>query len=109
MFGPLDYNILSGCAIAIADVENVADVTMDNLAVISVQRECVWKKDTVFKVRLDLRSSPRGRLFTLSFSQIPAAMPPCTGKHCVCAWLWQPQNGTANCESSSTSPLAEPS
>ncbi|KAI5474857.1 Galactose-binding domain-like protein [Pseudohyphozyma bogoriensis] len=74
--GPIDYNLLAGCALAIADVDDINLVTVDNLAVFSVQHECVWVRDTVF--------------------EIPAKMPPCTGKHCICAWLWEPQNGTGN-------------
>ncbi|KAK4704433.1 hypothetical protein P7C70_g1779, partial [Phenoliferia sp. Uapishka_3] len=74
--GPVDYSLLAGCALAIADVTDIADVTVDNLAVFSVQKECVWQRDTTF--------------------DIPAAMPPCTGDYCICAWLWEPQNGTGN-------------
>ncbi|KAL8286507.1 hypothetical protein RQP46_004524 [Phenoliferia psychrophenolica] len=72
----IDYSLLSGCALAIADVTDISQVTVDNLAVFSVQKECVWQRNTVFNV--------------------PAAMPPCTGAYCICAWLWEPQNGTGN-------------
>ncbi|KAI5474854.1 Galactose-binding domain-like protein [Pseudohyphozyma bogoriensis] len=74
--GDVDYSLLAGCALAIADVDDISLVTVDNLAVFSVQKECVWQKDTVF--------------------QVPARMPPCTGSHCICAWLWEPKNGTGN-------------
>ncbi|KAM0751144.1 hypothetical protein T439DRAFT_301071 [Meredithblackwellia eburnea MCA 4105] len=72
----VDYNLLSGCALAIADVDDISKVTVDNLAVFSVQKECVWQRDTTF--------------------QIPARMPPCTGSKCICAWMWLANNGTGN-------------
>ncbi|KAL8286488.1 hypothetical protein RQP46_004505 [Phenoliferia psychrophenolica] len=72
----VDYSLLGGCALAISDTTDIAAVTKDNLAVFSVQKECVWQRNTVFNV--------------------PAAMPPCTGAYCICAWLWEPQNGTGN-------------
>ncbi|KAI5476677.1 Galactose-binding domain-like protein [Pseudohyphozyma bogoriensis] len=74
--GDVDYSLLAGCALAIADVDDIHLVTVDNLAVFSVQKECVWVKDTVF--------------------EIPAKMPACTGDHCICTWMWEPKNGTGN-------------
>ncbi|BGP00320.1 hypothetical protein JCM10021v2_004001 [Rhodotorula toruloides] len=72
----IDYSLLSGCALGIADVDNINDVTMDNLAIFSVQHDCVKQKNTNFEV--------------------PARMPACTGEKCICAWFWLANNGTAN-------------
>lgn len=58
----LDDSLLSGCALAIANVDNIEDVTMDNLVVFSTQAECVKQKETYF--------------------DIPAMMPACDGEHC---------------------------
>ncbi|SCV72962.1 BQ2448_6887 [Microbotryum intermedium] len=70
----IDEKLLSGCALAIADVDEIDKVTPDNLVIFSVQSQCVKQKYTSFEV--------------------PAAMPPCTGKKCICSWL--ANNGTAN-------------
>ncbi|GAA6055791.1 hypothetical protein JCM3770_004803 [Rhodotorula araucariae] len=72
----IDNNLLSGCALGIADVDNINDVTMDNLAIFSVNHECVKQKETSF--------------------EIPAKMPACTGEKCICAWFWLANNGTGN-------------
>ncbi|KAM0753808.1 hypothetical protein T439DRAFT_353582 [Meredithblackwellia eburnea MCA 4105] len=73
----VDYDLLAGCALGIADVDDINDVTMDNLVIFSVQKECVWDRDTSFP--------------------IPAKMPPCTSpKGCICGWFWEPNNGTGN-------------
>ncbi|GAA6040009.1 hypothetical protein JCM8097_004736 [Rhodosporidiobolus ruineniae] len=72
----IDTNLLSGCALAIADVDDISKVTMDNLAIFSVQHECVKQKETSF--------------------DIPARMPACTGEKCICGWFWLANNGTAN-------------
>ncbi|ORY51762.1 hypothetical protein BCR35DRAFT_310676 [Leucosporidium creatinivorum] len=72
----IDDDLLSGCAIGIADVDNIEDVTMDNLAIISVQSQCVRQKVTSF--------------------DIPKRLPPCSGDKCICAWFWLANNGTAN-------------
>ncbi|GAA5842882.1 hypothetical protein JCM11251_005837, partial [Rhodosporidiobolus azoricus] len=72
----IDYSLNSGCALGIADVDNIEDVTMDNLAIFSVNHECVRQKETTFDV--------------------PARMPKCTGEKCICAWFWLANNGTAN-------------
>ncbi|BGP08932.1 hypothetical protein OF846_003396 [Rhodotorula toruloides] len=72
----IDDNLLSGCALGIADVDNINDVTMDNLAIFSVQHDCVKQKNTNF--------------------EIPAKMPACTGEKCICGWFWLANNGTAN-------------
>ncbi|POY71101.1 hypothetical protein BMF94_5858 [Rhodotorula taiwanensis] len=72
----IDHNLVSGCALAIADVDDISKVTMDNLAIFSVQHECVQQKMTDFEV--------------------PARMPACTGEKCICGWFWLANNGTAN-------------
>lgn len=51
--------MVAGCALGIADVDNIANVTMDNFAIFSVQHACVQQRTTYF--------------------DIPAQMPPCTG------------------------------
>lgn len=51
-------------------------MTMDNLAIFSVQHECVQQKMTSFDV--------------------PAKMPKCSGSKCICGWFWLANNGTAN-------------
>ncbi|GAA5872986.1 hypothetical protein JCM16303_006904 [Sporobolomyces ruberrimus] len=72
----IDESLISGCALAIADVENIEDVTMDNLVVFSTNQNCIRQKETTF--------------------QIPAKMPKCTGSNCICSWHWLANNGTAN-------------
>ncbi|GJN89692.1 hypothetical protein Rhopal_002679-T1 [Rhodotorula paludigena] len=72
----IDLNLLSGCALGIADVDDINKVTMDNLAIFSVNHQCVKQKMTTF--------------------QIPAKMPPCTGSKCICGWFWLANNGTGN-------------
>lgn len=76
----IDNNLLSGCALGIADVDNIEDVTMDNLAIFSVNKQCVKQKMTSF--------------------QVPARMPACSSpKGCICGWFWLANNGTGNyCE-----------
>ncbi|KAL8287610.1 hypothetical protein RQP46_003468 [Phenoliferia psychrophenolica] len=69
-------DLLSGCALAIADVDDIEKVTVDNLVVFSVQPDCVRTKLTTF--------------------EIPKMMPACTGKKCVCAWFWLTNTGRAN-------------
>lgn len=52
-----DYNalivnasLISGCALAIADVMTPAAATMDNMAIFSVQPDCVKQRVTTFDV-----------------------------------------------------------
>ncbi|GAA6005970.1 hypothetical protein JCM11491_004076 [Sporobolomyces phaffii] len=91
----IEEDLVSGCALAIADVENIEDVTMDNLVVFSTQQNCVRTKETTF--------------------EIPAKMPKCTGSNCICSWHWLANNGTANyyqtgfnCTITGADPLATP-
>ncbi|GAA5992324.1 hypothetical protein JCM10908_000426 [Rhodotorula pacifica] len=75
----IDRSLVSGCALAIADVDNIDNinkVTTDNLAIFSVNHQCVQQKRTSFR--------------------IPAKMPKCTGSKCICGWFWLANNGTAN-------------
>ncbi|GAA5970606.1 hypothetical protein JCM11641_007368 [Rhodosporidiobolus odoratus] len=72
----VEEDMLSGCALAIADVDDINDVTMDNLVIFSVQQECVKQKETYFNV--------------------PAKMPACTGSKCICGWFWLANSGTTN-------------
>jgi len=71
-----DINGVSGCALAIADVDDVKKVTMNDLTVFSVNHTCVYRRETDF--------------------QIPAAMPKCSGSKCICVWLWLANYGQAN-------------
>ncbi|GAA5979344.1 hypothetical protein JCM11641_005005 [Rhodosporidiobolus odoratus] len=93
--GPIDEHFISGCALGIADVDDINEVTMDNLAIFSVQQQCVKQRVTIFEV--------------------PAQMPPCTGKKCICSWMWLANTGTANfymtpfdCSVSGSPPNAKP-
>ncbi len=45
---------LSGCALGIADVSDVNDVTMENLAIFSTNQTCVAVRDTHFEVSFQL-------------------------------------------------------
>ncbi|KAL8293619.1 hypothetical protein RQP46_000320 [Phenoliferia psychrophenolica] len=89
----IDPTLLSGCALGIANVDDISETTMDNIAIFSVQENCVQTKETTF--------------------QIPAMMPACTGSKCICAWFWLANTGTANfymtafdCNVTNVSPLA---
>ncbi|GAA5947374.1 hypothetical protein JCM10213_000605 [Rhodosporidiobolus nylandii] len=72
--GPVDDSLLSGCALGIADVDDIEDVK--DLAIFSVNHQCVKQRMTNF--------------------EIPERMPPCTGNRCICAWFWLAADGTAN-------------
>ena len=47
----VDDSLLSGCALGIADVDDISRATWDNLAIFSVQSNCVKQKVTSFEVR----------------------------------------------------------
>ncbi|GAA5870458.1 hypothetical protein JCM1840_004729 [Sporobolomyces johnsonii] len=72
----VNYDLLAGCALGIADVTDINEATLDNFVIFSVQQECVWQRNTTF--------------------QVPARMPPCTGDWCICGWVWEPQTGSGN-------------
>ncbi|KAM0749715.1 hypothetical protein T439DRAFT_357244 [Meredithblackwellia eburnea MCA 4105] len=72
----IDDSLISGCALAIADVDDINKVTMDNLVIFSVQSQCVKQKVTSF--------------------DIPKMMPSCTGKKCICGWFWLANSGQGN-------------
>ncbi|BGP11317.1 hypothetical protein NBRC10512v2_007256 [Rhodotorula toruloides] len=99
--GPLDEELLSGCALAVAYKTDIEEVGWDDLVIFSTNQTC-----------------------------IPERMPPCPGGHCICAWqvspqrshsssrlhdlfrLWLANNGTANfymtgfdCNFTGTDPL----
>ncbi|GAA5878060.1 hypothetical protein JCM16303_002834 [Sporobolomyces ruberrimus] len=61
---PIDDALLSGCALAIADKDDIEQVGWDDLAVFSVQQRCVRDRVTTF--------------------EIPEQMPKCTGEKCIC-------------------------
>ncbi|GAA5989925.1 hypothetical protein JCM10908_002380 [Rhodotorula pacifica] len=74
--GPLDQDLLSGCALAVADKDDIEKVGWDDLVVFSINHDCVKQRVTAF--------------------DIPARMPACSGEKCICAWLWLANNGTGN-------------
>ncbi|GAA5866526.1 hypothetical protein JCM8547_000656 [Rhodosporidiobolus lusitaniae] len=74
--GPIEDDLLSGCALGLADVDDINDVTIDNLAIFSVNRRCVRQRITTF--------------------EIPEKMPACSSGKCICAWFWLANTGTAN-------------
>ncbi|SCZ89799.1 BZ3500_MvSof-1268-A1-R1_Chr9g10599 [Microbotryum saponariae] len=59
----------SGCALGIADVDDINKVTMDNLVIFSTLQKC--------------GASPYNDF------EIPALMPACTGAKCICVWFCQ--------------------
>lgn len=69
-----DY--VAGCALGVADVATLDEVTIDNVVIFSTQPECVWKRETTF--------------------DIPDKMPPCTNDVCICVWYWLARTGQAN-------------
>jgi len=72
----IDPTQYSGCALGIADVDHVQDVSPENLTIFSTNQTCVSTKLTSFEV--------------------PDQMPPCKGKKCICAWFWLANKGQAN-------------
>ncbi|KAM0749147.1 hypothetical protein T439DRAFT_382207 [Meredithblackwellia eburnea MCA 4105] len=68
---PVKEDMLSGCALGIADVTSPLLANMDNLVIMSVQPKCVQNK-------------------------IPKDMPTCSGAFCICGWFWLANAGTAN-------------
>ncbi|GAA5897105.1 hypothetical protein JCM6882_001792 [Rhodosporidiobolus microsporus] len=72
----IDPSLVAGCALAIADKDDIEQVGWDDLTIFSVQQDCVKQKVTSF--------------------DIPAKMPSCTGDKCICGWFWLANNGTAN-------------
>ncbi|GAA6007472.1 hypothetical protein JCM11491_004174 [Sporobolomyces phaffii] len=72
----IDEDLLSGCALAIADKDDIEQVGWDDLAVFSVNQRCVRDRVTSF--------------------EIPKQLPKCSGDKCICAWLWLANNGTGN-------------
>ncbi|GAA5895666.1 hypothetical protein JCM5296_003773 [Sporobolomyces johnsonii] len=71
-----DPTYFSGCALGIADKDDIENVGWDDLAIFSVNHNCVAQRVTTF--------------------EIPARMPSCTGDKCICGWFWLANNGTAN-------------
>ncbi|GAA5903087.1 uncharacterized protein JCM6883_002690 [Sporobolomyces salmoneus] len=72
----VDDRLLSGCALAIADKDNIEEVGWDDLVVFSVNQRCVRDRVTTF--------------------EIPDQLPKCTGDKCICGWFWLANNGTGN-------------
>ena len=64
----VDPAAASGCALGIANVDDINETTMDNIAIFSVLESCVLNKENSF--------------------DIPAMMPACTGDKCICGWFW---------------------
>ncbi|TRM55585.1 hypothetical protein BD626DRAFT_48348 [Schizophyllum amplum] len=71
-------SMAAGTALAISYVNDIHDVTFDNLVVFSVLPNTPW-------------------LYRQVQYEIPAGMPPCPNDVCICAWLWVPNGcGTPN-------------
>lgn len=83
--GPVDQSLLSGCALAVADKDDIEQVGWDDLVVFSVNHECVKQRVTQFEVS-DFRVCATVRQRLTSFEQIPSRMPACSGEKCICAW-----------------------
>lgn len=49
--GPVDESMLSGCALAVADKDDIEQVGWDDLVVFSVNHDCVKQRVTPFEVR----------------------------------------------------------
>ncbi|POY73063.1 hypothetical protein BMF94_3901 [Rhodotorula taiwanensis] len=49
--GPVDQSLLSGCALAVADKDDIEQVGWDDLVVFSVNHECVKQRVTQFERR----------------------------------------------------------
>ncbi|GAA5980611.1 hypothetical protein JCM5350_003559 [Sporobolomyces pararoseus] len=72
----VDDDLLSGCALAIADKDDIEKVGWDDLVVFSVNQRCVKDRVTTF--------------------EIPERLPQCSGSKCICGWFWLANNGTGN-------------
>jgi hypothetical protein len=48
--GPVDESMLSGCALAVADKDDIEQVGWDDLVVFSVNHDCVKQRITPFEV-----------------------------------------------------------
>lgn len=59
---------LKGCALSIAYTSDVNSIKPEDLAIFSVNHQCVWSVNTGF--------------------QVPQNMPPCPDGGCICAWHW---------------------
>ena len=76
----VDESLVSGCALAIADVDDISEVTWDNLVVFSVQEKCVWEVNTTFSVPSyvltpETNNRNLGRTLTQHVSSCPARCP----------------------------------
>ncbi|RPA78095.1 hypothetical protein BJ508DRAFT_196211, partial [Ascobolus immersus RN42] len=65
---PVQDDQIRGCALAVVDVEDAKDAGKDQMAVFSTNHTCVKYRFTDF--------------------EIPANMPECSGRNCICAWFW---------------------
>ncbi|PRQ76063.1 hypothetical protein AAT19DRAFT_13085 [Rhodotorula toruloides] len=74
--GPIEENLVSGCALGVADKDDIEKVGWDDIVIFSVTHRCVRQRLTTFK--------------------IPDRMPACSGSKCICGWFWLANNGTAN-------------
>ncbi|KAL7337661.1 hypothetical protein BJY59DRAFT_703585 [Rhodotorula toruloides] len=74
--GPIVENLVSRCALGVADKDDDEKVGWDDIVIFSVTHRCVRQRLTTFK--------------------IPDRMPACSGSKCICGWFWLANNGTAN-------------
>ncbi|CAI7630450.1 unnamed protein product [Penicillium crustosum] len=72
-----NQSMAAGTAFAISYHSDLAEVTIENLAVFTVLEHTPWKRIATYEV--------------------PADLPPCPRGGCTCAWLWAPNGcGQAN-------------
>lgn len=62
--------MLSGCALAVADKEDIEQVGWDDLVVFSVNHDCVKQRITPFEVRYSIRSTKGGSVAYSCGSQL---------------------------------------
>ncbi|KAJ8293325.1 hypothetical protein OF846_003351 [Rhodotorula toruloides] len=112
--GPIVENLVSRCALGVADKDDDEKVGWDDIVIFSVTHRCVRQRLTTFKVHLPYPLAALNVLTTSS--QIPDRMPACSGSKCICGWsvrplarllvrsslifqtrrFWLANNGTAN-------------
>lgn len=72
----VNTTLIKGCALGIADTNDIRKVGMNDITIFTVQKNCVWNKTTDF--------------------YIPPKMPKCSKGKCICTWFWLAETGTPN-------------
>lgn len=86
--GPIVENLVSRCALGVADKDDDEKVGWDDIVIFSVTHRCVRQRLTTFKVHLPYPLAALNVLTTSS--QIPDRMPACSGSKCICGWSVRP-------------------